>query len=53
MPVRLGSSHEVLPYKHMDGGQFHQRGVVIVVIDADPIARSRFYMEPVDAPRVQ
>jgi uncharacterized protein YndB with AHSA1/START domain len=33
-----------------DGSRFHQRGVIIVVVEGDVITRARFYMEPVDAP---
>ena len=29
---------------------FWQRGVIIVVVDSEVIAQSRFYMEPVEAP---
>ncbi|MGY1841790.1 MULTISPECIES: nuclear transport factor 2 family protein [unclassified Modestobacter] len=31
-----------------DGARLHQRGVIVVVVDDDVIARSRFYLEPVD-----
>lgn len=33
-----------------DGTEFHQRGVIIIVVDGDEITQARFYMEPVDAP---
>ena len=36
-----------------DGGEFHQRGVIIVVVDGDVIAGTRFYMEPVDVALAQ
>jgi ketosteroid isomerase-like protein len=36
-----------------DGTTFHQRGVIIVVVNGDVIAQARFYMEPVDAPLAQ
>lgn len=34
----------------LDGSRFHQRGVIIVVIDGDVIAEARFYLEPVETP---
>ena len=36
-----------------DGSLFHQRGVIISVVEGDVITRTRFYMEPVDAPTPQ
>ncbi|WP_328608534.1 nuclear transport factor 2 family protein [Amycolatopsis sp. NBC_00345] len=34
-----------------DGARFHQRGVIVMVVEGELIARTRFYMEPVDAPQ--
>ncbi|MFD2416370.1 nuclear transport factor 2 family protein [Amycolatopsis pigmentata] len=36
-----------------NGARFHQRGVIIAVVEDDVITRTRFYMEPVDAPLAQ
>jgi hypothetical protein len=36
-----------------NGALFHQRGVIISVVEGDVITRTRFYMEPVDAPTTQ
>ena len=33
-----------------DGTPWHQRGVIVVVINGDVIAQARFYMEPVEPP---
>lgn len=43
---------EFLGTEH-DGAPFHQRGVIITTINHDLIARTRFYMEPVDTPQAR
>jgi ketosteroid isomerase-like protein len=36
-----------------NGTRFHQRGVIVMVVEGGLIARTRFYMEPVDAPQAR